>query len=130
MFGNYNNYTGYQSPYQSPYQIPVQTPIPTQQPTTNDGLKWVQGISGAKSYMVSPGTSVLLMDSEADRFYIKSADPAGMPLPLRIFNYTEVKENSPQSTCANNATVDYITREEFEKRISELKGVTADEQLI
>lgn len=125
MYGNYNYY---QSSYQPQYLPPTQMSVT--QPTTNDGLKWVQGISGAKSYMVSPGASVLLMDSEADRFYIKSADPAGMPLPLRIFNYTEIKENSPQSTCANNATVDYITREEFEKRLAEIKGVTADEQLI
>lgn len=125
MYGNYNYY---QSPYQPQYLPPTQMSVT--QPTQNDGLKWVQGISGAKSYMVSPGTSVLLMDSEIDRFYIKSADPAGMPLPLRIFNYTEVKENSPQSTCANNAQADYITREEFEKRIAEIKGVTVDEQLI
>lgn len=125
MYGNYNYY---QPSYQPQYLPPTQ--MSATQPTANDGLKWVQGISGAKSYMVSPGTSVLLMDSEADRFYIKSADPAGMPLPLRIFNYTEIKENSPQSTCANNATVDYVTREEFEKRLAEIKGVTADEQLI
>lgn len=131
MYGNYS-YTGYQSPYQSPYQTPYLPPtqMSAPQPTQNDGLRWVQGISGAKSYMVSPGTSVLLMDSEADRFYIKSADPAGMPLPLRIFNYTEIKENNAQSMCANNAQADYITREEFEKRISELKGSNADEQLI
>ena len=119
--------------YYNPYQYMPQQNVPQirqPQPTQQSGLTWVQGLSGAKSYMASPGSSVLLMDSEAQRFYIKSADAAGMPLPLRIFEFTEVKENNGQSTFANNAQVDYITREEFEKRISELKGLNADESTI
>lgn len=126
MYGNYS-YTGYQG-YQPQYLPPTQ--MSAAQPAQQSGLTWVQGLSGAKSYMVSPGSSVLLMDSEAQRFYIKSADNAGMPLPLRIFEFTEIKENNGQSTLTNNAQVDYITREEFEKRISELKGLNADESTI
>lgn len=53
------------------------------------GIQWVQGEAGAKAYWVAPGASVMLMDSEEPRFYIKSADGAGMPMPLRIFDYTE-----------------------------------------
>ena len=104
--------------YYNPYQYMPQQNVPQirqPQPAQQSGLTWVQGLSGAKSYMVSPGSSVLLMDSESQRFYIKSADNAGMPLPLRIFEFTEIKENNGQATLANNAQVaDYITREEFE----------------
>lgn len=77
-------------------------------------INWVQGESGAKSFAVAPGQSVLLMDSESNVFYIKSSDASGMPLPLRTFEYTEraVKQDKP--------TVDYITREEFEKRMEEV----------
>ncbi len=120
--------------YYNPYQYMPQQNVPQirqPQPAQQSGLTWVQGLSGAKSYMVSPGSSVLLMDSESQRFYIKSADAAGMPLPLRIFEFTEIKENNGQSALANNAQVaDYITREEFEKRLAEIKGVNADESIV
>ena len=120
--------------YYNPYQYMPQQNVPQirqPQPAQQSGLTWVQGLSGAKSYMVSPGSSVLLMDSEAQRFYIKSADAAGMPLPLRIFEFTEIKENNGQATLTNNAQVaDYITREEFEKRLAEIRGVNADESTI
>ena len=47
---------------QQPVQIPTQ---PVQQPQqNNNGILWVSGEVGAKSYLVAPGTSVLLMDSE------------------------------------------------------------------
>ena len=66
------------APYQQMYQ----------QPNTN-GLIWVQGEAGAKSYLVAPNTTVLLMDSEAQRFYVKSTDAAGMPT-MKTFEYSEV----------------------------------------
>ena len=90
------------------------------QPQKNDGgLTWVQGEAAAKSYLVSPGQSALLMDSEKNVFYIKSADASGMPLPLRIFDYTErtEKETIPD--------VRYVTYEEFEKRLAEITPKSA-----
>ena len=84
------------------------------------GLNWVQGEAAAKSYLVQPGRSVLLMDSEKSVFYIKSADASGMPLPLRIFDYTE---RTAQTTPAHD--VEYVTKEEFEKRLAELAPKTA-----
>ena len=80
------------------------------------GLQWVQGEAAAKAYLVAPNSSVLLMDSEKETFYIKSTDASGMPLPLRIFDYTE----RAQTTAVDS----YITREEFEKRLSELAAPT------
>ena len=73
---------------QQPVQMPAQ---PVQQPQqNNNGILWVSGEVGAKSYLVAPGTSVLLMDSESEKFYIKSTDVSGMPQPLRTFEYHEV----------------------------------------
>lgn len=110
MAYNFNPY-GYNYPYQMQYQQPQQ-----------NGLQWVQGIEGAKSHSVSPGQSVLLMDSESNSFFIKSADASGMPLPLRIFDYTErTAQNVPQQpTVAVIDTDKYITREEFESRIAQI----------
>lgn len=75
---------------------------------------WVQGESGAKSYLVAPNTTVMLMDSEKERFFIKSADASGMPLPLRIFEYHEAAQNSPTNDFQFNPA-NYVTREEFEE---------------
>ncbi len=45
---------------------------------------WVQGEEGAKAFMVAPGNSVMLMDSENTVFYLKSSDQSGMPLTFLI----------------------------------------------
>lgn len=128
MYGNYS-YTGYQG-YQPQYLPPSQM---SAAPAQQNGLTWVQGLAGAKSYMVSPGSSILLMDSESQRFYIKSADAAGMPLPLRIFDFTEITANENKCVPESSQTIDmhqYITREEFENKLAEIRGVNADESTI
>lgn len=102
---------------QNQYQQAVNIPQMPQAPV-NQGLLWVQGEGGAKSYLVAPNSTVLLMDSDAQRFYLKSADNAGMP-NLRIFEYTEVTNathNTPQGSYSNEIDLDgkYVTREEYE----------------
>lgn len=118
---NYNPYfpTGY-NPYQPTMQQFQQAMQPQQQ--NNGGLLWVQGIEGAKSHFVSPGQSVLLMDSESNSFFIKTADASGMPMPLRVFDYKErtIQQAPQQPTAAVIDTSSYITREEFEQRIAQI----------
>lgn len=89
---------------------------PYYQQQQQNGIVWVQGMEGAKAYPVTSGASVLLMDSENSVFYIKSTDQSGMPSPLRIFDYSERKEEQPKVD-----TSQFVTREEFEEKISELK---------
>lgn len=101
-----------------PQLVPQQTP--NNQPQNNSGFVWVSGEAGAKSYLVAPGQSVLLMDSEAETFYIKSADVSGMPLPLRIFDYSERREKAQQATNAEN-----VTRAEFEALRAEVARLAA-----
>ena len=114
-------YNPFQQVAMQQYQQAVQ---PTQQ--QSGGLLWVQGIEGAKSHFISPGQSVLLMDSESNSFFIKSADASGMPLPLRIFYYTErTSQPAPQTPTAAPVvdTSGFVTREEFETRIAEIIAV-------
>lgn len=100
----------------------------------NNGINWVQGENGARSWIVAPNNTVLLMDSEENKFYIKTADISGMP-NLRAFEYTEISPNkSPQKN-----TEDFITRTEWdtlvgkidalERKLSKRKGAD-NEQLI
>ena len=99
----------------------TQMSLPNQHPAqSNQSLIYVQGESAAKSWMVGAGQSVLLMDSENPVFYIKSADASGIPLPLRVFDYTERNQNTPQNVpkAPNPAQIDldgkYVTRAEYE----------------
>ena len=88
---------------QQPVQMPAQ---PVQQQQNNNGILWVSGEVGAKSYLVAPGTSVLLMDSESEKFYIKSTDVSGMPQPLRTFEYHEVGTQMPPKQPAQSMEYD------------------------
>ena len=84
------------------FQMPMQRPDPT-------GLNWVQGEAGAKSWLVNPGATVLLMDSENQRFYLKSADMNGVPA-MRTFEYSEIGAPKPQEAMQ---TVQFVSVEEF-----------------
>ena len=83
-------------------------PMPMNRPDST-GLNWVQGEAGAKSWFVNPGATVLLMDSENQRFYLKSADMTGIPA-MRTFEYTEVGAQKPQE---QPQAPQFVTMEEF-----------------
>lgn len=108
------------APTYQQYNLP--TPPPSGSQSLTGGLVWVQGENGAKSYIVPPNSTMLLMDSESQKFYLKSVDGSGMPRPLRVFEYSEV---------GATPAVEYVTKAEFEKAIAELsvpkKAVKKDE---
>ena len=78
---------------QQPMQMPMQQPQPMMSQPQSNGIVWVQGENAAKSYPVAPNTTVMLLDSEASVFYLKTSDASGMPLPLRVFDYKERTES-------------------------------------
>ena len=123
-------YNGFQTAYQPMYQpynqsfIPNQTQTPSQQ-VQQSSIIWVSGETGAKSYLVAPNSTVLLMDSENQRFYLKSSDASGMPLPLRIFEYTEKTQNA-SNKAQESQTVDYssfATKAELETLKNEIESI-------
>ena len=103
------------------YQQQMQPQAQQAPPQTNQGLIWVQGEAAARSYLVAPSTTVLLMDSESQRFYLKSADTAGMP-SLRIFEYEEVKEQPAPTVTEEDLSKKYVTRQEYLDLIQRRKG--------
>lgn len=113
---------GYQQMY--PQYYPSQTapaalsPAQGQQISSN-GPIWIQGEAAAKSYLVAPGTTVALWDSESQTIYLKSADASGMP-SMRTLDYTirdmaQVKNPVSGPEYATKADV-----EELRKQIAEL----------
>lgn len=127
-------YTPY-NPYVNPYQYPManQPMVPTQmsganqnpQPTQqNQGLIWVSGEIGAKSYLMTPNSTVMLMDSESSKFYIKSTDSAGMPT-IRTYEYKEYVPNVPQHPVIEqkNLSEQYVTRQEYEELLAKIEDL-------
>lgn len=109
----------YQQPFQyqdqlnqlrnTPMAVPGQFQMPQYGRQDPSGLNWVQGEAGAKSWFVAPGATVLLMDSEAQRFYLKSADMNGVPA-MRTFEYAEVSAERPATP---QEPAKYVTVDEF-----------------
>lgn len=125
---NYQTPVPYQQQYPQVQQTVSQTPIMSNQ-NRSTGMVWVQGEAGAKAYPVAPGNSVLLMDSESDVFYIKSTDASGVPMPLRVFNYSEIvqTQQQEQTTEPSIDTSQFVTRSELDElrqMIDELKPKT------
>lgn len=61
---------------------------------------FVNGIEGAKSFVVQPNQSVLLMDSDAPICYMKQSNGLGQG-SLRYFKLVEVKEEDIKKAPAN-----------------------------
>lgn len=83
-----------------------------QQPPDQTGPIWVQGEAGAKSFLVGPGKTVPLWDSEAQVIYMKSADASGMP-SMKVLDYT-VRENPSIPSKGPVSTQEYATKNEVD----------------
>lgn len=127
----YPNFYPYQQPYFQPpmpdqlaqlRQGQYQQPMPPQG-QQNSPIIWVQGEAAARSYMVAAGNTVMLMDSDANTFYLKSADNSGVPQPLRVFDYTE--RTSAPKTASADPEVEYVTRPEFDALAARLDALAA-----
>ena len=97
--------------------------IPTGAQTAQEQqMIWVQGREGAKAYMVAPGASVVLWDSEQNAIYIKSADANGMP-STRVLTYTEVTNGGSPGAAQQDS---FVTRSEFERLNDRIDGLCRD----
>lgn len=107
----FNGFPASYQPMYPQYQPPAQN---TQQ---QNGIIWVQGESAAKSYLVAPGQTVQLWDSEEKVIYLKSADASGMP-SMKVLDYTIRGEAEAKPT-------EYATKEDLNalsERIEKLKA--------
>ena len=119
----FNN--GYPATYQPMYYTPQYQP----QQQTN-GIIWVQGEAGAKSYLVAPNTTVQLWDSETQRIFLKSADASGMP-SMKVLEYT-IRDQTPANApvAASNAQPtnppDYATHAEIDALAARIDALRAE----
>lgn len=91
-------------PYVNPY---VRT-----EPRT---INWVQGIEGAKAYVLQPKESVVLMDNESENmFFIKICDDIGKCI-LHTYKYEEIT-NDPGDMSQ------YVKKSELEDLLNQMLG--------
>lgn len=84
----------------------------------------VSGEDEVKNYPVAAGTTVMLLDFNGSKFWLKTTDTNGLPQPVRTFEFSE---STPKAEIQN----DSVSREEFnalsnkiDKLLSELGGVS------
>lgn len=116
----YNN--GFPMSYPQMYAQPYQQPQMAQN-QGNNAMIWVQGESGAKSYLVAPNTTVVLFDSEAQTIYLKSADPTGLP-SMRVLDYT-IRDQKAHNGVFSQPAADYATKGEMDALRAELEQIKA-----
>lgn len=114
-FGNerdfYSQQMNTQQSQQNMYNAPQQ-PMPIQ---TN--IEYVNGIEGAKAFMLPPNAQKLLLDSDNPFFYIKTTDQQGKPVVKR-FKYIDV-DAEQQAQQQDNKTQSqsnplYVTFEQYQ----------------
>lgn len=99
--------------YNNPYQV---------KQSFNNQYAYVNGIEGAKAYLMSPNQTMLLMDSDQPIFYLKTSNYLGQA-NIRIFEFKEVLQNS-----SNNQS--YALKSDLEaivSRLEALEGVDRNE---
>lgn len=117
-----------QNPYARPYygyQFPYTTFTPSlpSQPANQNGqlntFQWVQGKAGAEAFLVAPGASVILMDSNAPVIYFKSADQNGRYLPMKTYDLVERTEpvQGPNEAPSIDTSA-FVTRDEIDGLIA------------
>lgn len=99
--------------YNNPYQ-------PRQ--NFNNQYAYVNGIEGAKAYLMNPNQTILLMDSDQPIFYLKTSNGLGQA-SIRIFEFKEVLQSS-------NNNQSYALKSDIEaimRRLEVLEGVDINE---
>lgn len=76
--------------YQYPQQFQM---MQTRQQNIPDDRIWVQGEAGMKGYIVAPGCTVPLWDTESTTIWLKSCNYQGIPSQQRIkYSYDDEPE--------------------------------------
>jgi len=116
---------GFPASYQQMYYPQYQQQYQPQVQQQNSGPIWIQGEAAAKSYLVAPGTTVALWDSESQTIFLKSADASGMP-SMKVLDYTIRDLNAqkgPKTDLINSADTlsAYATKTELEALKREIR---------
>ena len=91
-------------PILQPYQNQLQN-LQNQMLSPTQAIQYVNGRSSADNYVMQPNSSVILMDSTMDRFYLKKSDASGACI-TEAYDFYKAEEDTKS---------EYVTRKEFEE---------------
>lgn len=107
------------NPYTSSYQMAqaqmsqlYNNNLPAQ--TQSSSITFVNGLEGAKGYMLAPNSTIILMDSDSSKFYIKATDGVGMAT-IKCYTFQE-------ETVASDKDI-YVKKSEINKYIDDYLGL-------
>jgi hypothetical protein len=83
------------------------------------------GEASVNAYPVAAGTTVILIDFNVKKFWIKSTDVNSMPQPVRTFNFDEVFSAVPVTAQATPDTSEFVTKSEIAEIRKMLEDLTA-----
>lgn len=86
--------------------------IPQMPQLQQQTIQYVNGKQSAESYQMPANSSVILMDSNTNKFYLKQTDASGIAT-IRTYDFRESKDDKP---------AEYVTKSEFEQFKAKLKG--------
>ncbi len=95
MYGN--NYLG-----GSPYNLPV-----NQQPQQNIMVVQINNDESVNSYPVAAGTTVLLMNYQEKKFWLKTTGADGFTCKIIPHTFSVIEDENEQN--------DYVTKKDFEE---------------
>lgn len=97
------------------YYPPMQSPLFTQAPllpqAQPQSIQYVNDRASVDSYQLPANSSVILMDSNQARFYVKQTDASGAAT-VKSYDFKETEKEKPK---------EYVTKEEFESFKANLK---------
>ena len=103
------------NPYQlyNPNIVQPQVQSYNQNFNQDTNITFVNGIEGAKAFQLRPNQSILLMDSENKKFYVKSSDNLGI-MKISSYTFTEDEILGDNNTSSqNNNDKQYVSIEDF-----------------
>lgn len=142
-FNNNGGYPFYNNQYQNPqpnYYNQFNNPNPFNPINPNPNLNntgitqnqyaYVNGIEGAKSFQVSPGRTMLLIDNDNPFVYFKTANELGQS-SLRYFTIKELDENkakeiitgAPKQETKIN-TEDFVLKSDFKELLDKYDNLS------
>ena len=86
--------------------------LQTQPQVQSQQIQYVNGKQSAEAYQMPINSSVILMDSNLPRFYLKQTDASGT-VTIKAYDFKEAEDEKP---------IEYVTKQEFEKFKANLKG--------
>lgn len=82
-------------------------------------FNFTNGLAGAQGFSMPPNSTAFLMDSDAQKFYIKTSDRNGM-CTIKPYKFEEIVSEEPTAATPTFNAADYVTKEEFKNVVQEL----------